>query len=372
MRLLGLLTLLLLLQSCQDNSKTITFTGSIPGVENHSKVYFQKVNESNQLYDVDTLEVVDGAFSFEIDKTKNADVGFLNFKNLNTVLIFFYDDKDVEGNLKLDNLYESSFKGGKENKLFEEFKTESKKFEKRKSDNLEAMMVARQNMSNQDIVQLQTEAAIISNEEQVFKKEFIKDNVNTIIAMMMLNEMVAKKEVNLSEVETFLENRNSKLEENVFVKSIKQGMKSMSPVDIGVIAPDFSGPNQDGETISLKGSMGKVTLIDFWASWCRPCRVENPNLVRVHNKYKEKGFSIISVSLDRQDQKSLWLKAIETDKMDWHHISNLKFRNDPIAQLYGVQSIPATFIIDETGKVVARDVRGPALGQKIGELLGEL
>ncbi len=372
MRFLSFLIFLLLLQSCQDTSKTIIFTGTIPGVEDRSKVYFQKVNEDNQPYDIDTLEIINGSFSFELEKSKNAQLGLLNFRNLNTTLVFFYEDKDIEGDFNLNNLYESTFSGGKENELFKEFKVGIEKFDKQKTEIQEAMNEARQNMSNQDIIQLQTEAAVLTNEEQVFKKEFIENNINTIIAMMMLNEMISKKEVNISEVESFLVKRNPNLEDNVFSRLVKLNMEMLRSADVGNMAPDFSGPGPDGNIISLKDAMGKVTLIDFWASWCRPCRVENPNVVRVHNQYKDKGFNIISVSLDRQGQRAQWLKAIEDDKMDWYHISNLQFWNDPIARQYGVRSIPATYILDETGKIVAKDLRGPALGQKVGQLLGEL
>src|SRR5690606_10619291 len=126
------------------------------------------------------------------------------------------------------------------------------------------------------------------------------------------------------------------------------------------MAPDFSGPDPDGNIISLKDVMGKVTLIDFWASWCRPCRIENPNVVRVYNQYKDQGFTVVSVSLDREGQRAQWLKAIDDDKMDWHHISSLKFWQEPIAQQYGITSIPMTYLLDETGKIVASNLRGPA------------
>ncbi len=372
MRFLSFISLVLILQSCQDNSKTISFTGSIPGAEDKSKVYFQKVNDDNQPYDIDTLEIINGSFSFELDKAKEAEVGLLNFRNLNVTLVFFIENKNIEAQFDLNNLYGTNFTGGKENKLSTTFKERVLEFDNRKTENQQAMNEARRNMSNQDIVKLQTEAAILSNEEQVFKKEFIEKNTNSIIAMMMLNEMISKKEVTLAEVESYIKKRDPKIQENVFFRLVKVNMESLKGANVGNMAPPFSGPDPDGNIIALDDALGKVTLIDFWASWCRPCRVENPNVVRVHNQYKDKGFNIISVSLDRPDQRAQWLKAIEDDKMDWYHVSNLQFWNDPIAREYGVRSIPATFIVDETGKIVAKNLRGPALGRKVGELLGDL
>ncbi len=370
MRYLSFILILLFLQSC-DQSGTITFSGTIDGAEDGSKVYFQNVNENNQPFDIDTLEIRDGKFSFEIDKQKQTQVGLLNFRNLNTTLIFFYKNDDIEANFDLNNLYESTFKGGKDNDLFNGFKDELLKFNKRKTELQNEMAEARQAMSNNDLVRLQTEAALISNEEQVFKKEFVDNNINSLLALMLLNEMIAKKEVTYNELEILLEKRDKNNEENVFSRLIEVNKQLLKGAEVGNQAPDFSGPTPDGDTLSLKDAMGKITLIDFWASWCRPCRVENPNVVRVHNQYKDKGFNIISVSLDRPNQRAQWLKAIEDDKMDWYHVSNLKYWDDPIAREYGVRSIPATFIIDENGKIVAKNLRGPALGQKVAELLTE-
>ncbi len=119
--------------------------------------------------------------------------------------------------------------------------------------------------------------------------------------------------------------------------------------------------------MALNDIKGKATLIDFWAAWCRPCRAENPNVVRVYNKYHDKGLSIIGVSLDKTAEA--WKKAIEEDKLDWHHVSNVAYFNDAIAKQYNVDAIPATFLLDENGVIVAKNLRGPALEARISELL---
>ncbi|WP_339611857.1 TlpA disulfide reductase family protein, partial [uncultured Planktosalinus sp.] len=369
MRYLSFILFLLILQSC-NQSGTITFSGTIEGAEDGSKVYFQNVNENSQPFDIDTLEIQNGKFSFEIDKQEQSKVGLLNFRNLNTTLIFFYERDNIEADFDLNNLYESTFKGGKDNDLFNNFKEELLKFSNRKTELQNEIDEARQAMSNQDMIRLQTEIALVSNEEQVFKKEFVNENINSLLSLMLLNEMIAKKEVSYDEVEKLLEKRKNK-NENVFSKLVDVNKQLLKGAEVGNQAPEFSGPTPEGDTLSLKEAMGKITLIDFWASWCRPCRVENPNVVRVHNQFKDKGFNIISISLDRPNQRAQWLKAIEDDKMDWYHISNLNYWDDPIAREYGVRSIPATFIIDENGKIVAKNVRGGALAQKVAELLAE-
>ena len=125
--------------------------------------------------------------------------------------------------------------------------------------------------------------------------------------------------------------------------------------------------------VSLNDVKGKVTIIDFWAAWCGPCRRENPNVVRIYNKYHDQGLEIIGVSLDgtrnQKDPKNAWLNAIKKDELTWTHVSNLQYFQDPVAQLYNINAIPATFILDEKGKIVAKNLRGRALELKVQELL---
>ena len=145
----------------------------------------------------------------------------------------------------------------------------------------------------------------------------------------------------------------------------------MKKADIGGVAPNFSASSPDGNQLALNDVLGKYTIIDFWASWCKPCRRENPNVVKVYEEYHDKGLNIISVSLDKAGQKERWIKAIEADKMNWEHVSNLKGWNEPIAKMYNVRSIPATFLLDENGTIIAKNLRGAALGAKIATLLGK-
>ena len=136
---------------------------------------------------------------------------------------------------------------------------------------------------------------------------------------------------------------------------------------IGAVAPDFSGPTPEGKQLALNEIKGKITLIDFWAGWCKPCRMENPNIVSVYDKYKDKGLEIIGVSLDRD--RNQWLQAIEDDGLEWNQVSNVQYFQGPIAQLYNIQAIPAAFLLDENGVIIAKDLRGPALEAMVAQLL---
>ncbi len=136
---------------------------------------------------------------------------------------------------------------------------------------------------------------------------------------------------------------------------------------LGYVLPDFTQADTSGTPIALSSLRGKFVLIDFWASWCRPCRQENPNVVNVFQKFKDKNFTVLGVSLDRS--KPAWIEAINADGLTWTHVSDLQFWNNAVAQQFQIQSIPANYLIDPEGKVVGRDLRGPALEMKLASLL---
>lgn len=199
--------------------------------------------------------------------------------------------------------------------------------------------------------------------------QFVKNKPKSMVTPFVLNvtysfnEDIVQLENRFAMLDQKVKNSDAGTQLSEFIKEGKIGA-------VGTDAMDFSQPDTTGTPIALSSFRGKYVLLDFWASWCGPCRLENPNVVENYNKFKAKNFTILGVSLDRPGQKDKWLSAIKEDNLTWTHVSDLQFWSNAAAQLYRVSGIPQNFLIDPQGKIVAKNLRGPALEAKLCELLG--
>jgi len=207
-----------------------------------------------------------------------------------------------------------------------------------------------------------------------FTFNYPKSHPKSFISVLIVQAMFSNPKFKPADIEAIYNTLDESLKKTKPGKKVKENLenikkqdKAKATVAIGAAAPDFKAPNPEGKMVSLKESLGKVTLIDFWASWCAPCRQANPEVVALYSELHAKGLNIVSVSLDNDAAK--WKEAIAKDKLTWTQVSNLKEMNDPIALQYGVTQIPSTFLLGADGKIVAIDLTGEALKTKINELL---
>lgn len=198
---------------------------------------------------------------------------------------------------------------------------------------------------------------------------FIKSNPSSLVSLFSIKEYGGAVP-DVAEVEPLYNSLSEKVKTSKAGVDYAASIAKMKKTAVGAIAPDFTMADTSGKEVSLHDFKGKYVLVDFWASWCGPCRAENPNVVKAYSTYRTKGFNILGVSLDQPNAKDRWMKAIHDDGLTWTQVSDLKGWKNEAAQLYGVQAIPQNFLISPDGKIVAKNIRGEELQTKLSELFG--
>lgn len=360
----------LLLTGCQED-QGYYLSGSIDGIEDGKKVYISERDESTRsLKPIDTTTIKNGKFEIDMEDTDLPGLSFLQFEGVNGNVVFISENEKINFDINKDSLRNAKITGGKENKALAEYLDHLKDLNQKMLGLQQKMRQAAIDRNSEELNSIRNAKAELRDNDKNYKEELYKRNTDSYVGVMLLSDMLTMKSHSGPEVRDMYADLSDRLKQTALAKSLKENLDNSLAVEVGSKAPTFTAPNPDGEELSLDENLGKVTVVDFWAAWCKPCRIENPNLVKTYNKYKDQGLNIISVSLDRPGQKDRWLKAIEEDNLEqWSHVSNLKFWNEPVAKKYQVKAIPATFILDENGVIVAKNLRGDALANKIGELL---
>jgi peroxiredoxin len=344
-------------------------SGTAEGIENGTKVYLQVQGETEMIAK-DTVEVQSGKFEIK-GAFETLEIAIVTVEG-NNPIPFIMENGNITIKVNKDTIQNSVVGGTPENELFQDYSGKTKVVYKKIGDfqasKQEEYMGAQAVNDTVTMNALMKQLKTMQEELIVLAKDVISKNNDKYLSALLLENNLATQTITAEEGKAYFDKFTDKIKQTRAGKSIEKIVKAATEVVIGKPAPNFSAPSTDGKTISLKESLGKVTIIDFWASWCGPCRQENPSVVAMYNELHEKGLNIIGVSLDRDGDK--WKEAIAKDGLTWPQISNLKFWQEPIAEQYNVKSIPATFILDENGIIVARDLRGDELKAKVKELLG--
>ena len=382
------LTATAILTSCSKDKYTIS--GTAAGFENGKTVILETQDEKGMgLIAVDTVKIENGKFEIK-GKVTEPSFHTLQIEGAQGKIPFILENGDITIVVNKDTSQKSKISGSYNNDEYVKFNEEITKIQKPLMDfqtaNMQKMQMAQQAKDTVTINGLMKEYTKIQTEIGATSKAKYEDYANThpkaFISALIIQGMSNDPTVDSKKIETMYNSLDESLKISKPGKAIKTKLAELKTPSVGATAvpstpaaapaqwrTDFSAPNPQGKTISLKESLGKVTIVDFWASWCGPCRRENPNVVAIYNELHSKGLNIIGVSLDEDPVK--WKEAIAKDKLTWTQVSNLKGWEDPIAKQYKVESIPATFILDQSGNVVAQDLRGDELKAKIIELLGK-
>jgi peroxiredoxin len=226
-----------------------------------------------------------------------------------------------------------------------------------------------QAQSPEFLKQQKLEQKALDAKEKELNRKFIQDNPDSYVSMNALESFAYSADY--VDIEPLYNNLTPAIKNSVQGKEFGERLPKLKAVALGATAPEFAEADTSGKIVNLSSFRGKYVLIDFWASWCGPCRRENPNVVKAFNKYKGKKFTIVGVSLDRPNAKDKWLAAIRKDGLTWTQVSDLKFWDSKTAGLYAVRGIPQNFLLDPDGKIVGKNLRGDDLEEKLAEIFGK-
>ena len=361
--------LLTVLFSCSNEKNT--FNGKLTNTTEDEWIYLEKISVTD-IQKVDSSKIYDGNFQFNYSIDS---IGFyrLTLSDDNFAILTLSKNDTVDFSADARSLFNYSATGSNEleanTKLFSIINNV-----RLKTDSLRLVYQTAIGTEDENIVleriRLKYEAIVLEKEKKV--KNFIKSNSSLFTNLIALQE--------LGDVSVFYEyyklvsdSLSVQYPNNQWVKDIIKKTNAVKNTAIGAIAPNFSINDKFGNNFIFSSLRGKLVLLDFWASWCVPCRKENPLIVDLYNEFKPKGLEIVGISLDdttrNPNAKRDWLNAIEKDNLSWAQLSQLNGFESSVCKEYGIESIPSTFLIDENGIIIARNLRGTNLHNKIKEIL---
>jgi len=280
---------------------------------------------------------------------------------------FFLDSGNTAVNIK-EPLITSTFQGSKAQEEYVQLTQQLEPLNNRKEALFIKFIQYDSAKNNDGIKEVESEILQVDEEIKLMYKEYVQMNPSSKLVAYALSRY-ALAGSKLKDVEPLLKNIPTNIKRSYSITSLIETMGIKERTSVGAVAADFSLPGISGKPVSLVSFRGKYVLVDFWGSWCGPCRGENPNLVKAYDRFGKKQFTILSVSLEKEGGRTDWLNAIKADHLTWNNVYDQKFFDSHVAKMYGITSVPYNLLIDPDGKIISKNLRGDALIKKLSEVL---
>lgn len=355
---------ILMMASCSSETQYVV-KGIIEGSD--SITFYLQKREAGKIVTIDSAVSRKGDFIMKGGKVDYPQLVQLVAGETRKRTSFYLENSVITIKASIDSLFKAEITGSRTQDEYKSFVDSNKPLSDIYSQIYSEYQQATQTGNTELLAEIERRADSVQTEMLNNQKNFVLNNPSSYVTPSIIGSI--SYELEADELESMINKLDTVISALPQIVTLKERVIKMKAVSVGMKAPDFTMNDVNGNPVSLSSKIGsKLLLIDFWAAWCGPCRKENPNLVKVYSEFGKKGFDIFGVSLDQK--KEDWLKAINDDKLTWTHVSDLQYWNNEAAGTYAVSAIPANFLLDETGTIIARNLRGEDLYNKVKELLG--